>query len=186
VSTTRCPPGDWVVTSVVRNPNLQLQPRLILGRRSSRCEGEESQRVRTIRWVLSGLGSTYRTTGYTARLNRGRSAISQSHGCVRMTNWDATRVAALVKAGTASRVRGMSSEAPGAQGSPIAAAVLDGFPRRRDCYFPRFTRVYQDRIRVKGPSPCHHSFSGPSSVDFKMQVCGARASASPRRAHKKR
>jgi lipoprotein-anchoring transpeptidase ErfK/SrfK len=30
----------------------------------------------------------------------GRIGYSQSHGCVRLTNWDATRVADFVKKGT--------------------------------------------------------------------------------------
>ncbi len=30
----------------------------------------------------------------------GRVGVTQSHGCVRLTKWDAMRVAALVKTGT--------------------------------------------------------------------------------------
>ena len=34
------------------------------------------------------------------RLQPGRVGVAESHGCVRLTNWDAARVAALVKPGT--------------------------------------------------------------------------------------
>jgi lipoprotein-anchoring transpeptidase ErfK/SrfK len=38
--------------------------------------------------------------GIHCTLEPGRIGYSESHGCVRLTNWDATRVADLVKDGT--------------------------------------------------------------------------------------
>ena len=71
------PFGNWVITDVV-----EIQPttttRICSGMPIPQMPRSRSQRVQTIRWVSSGWGSTYRTTGYTARPKRGRSAIPVS------------------------------------------------------------------------------------------------------------
>ena len=41
-----------------------------------------------------------RITASTARPSRRRSAATESHGCIRLTNWDAARLSLMVKPGT--------------------------------------------------------------------------------------
>ena len=65
------PFGNWVITDVVRNPIYNYNPNSFWTP-IPQTPRSRSQRVQTIRWVLYGWGSTYRTTAYTARLKRGR------------------------------------------------------------------------------------------------------------------
>ena len=94
------PLGDWKVTSVDWHPRVPLQPGSLLGREAEALESRRSSAARTIRSASSGSTSTWNTTACTARPSRRRIGHTESHGCVRLTNWDAARVAALVKPGT--------------------------------------------------------------------------------------
>ena len=79
---------------------VQLQPRPLLGRRSIAHEGthqagaEQSGRRGVDRHRQGALRHR------TARPSRSKVGHTQSHGCVRLTNWDAARLAALVAPGT--------------------------------------------------------------------------------------
>ena len=59
-----------------------------------------SRRDRTIRSGWCGSPSRRRPTGSTALPSPKRSARSSSHGCVRLTNWDALALAKIVRKGT--------------------------------------------------------------------------------------
>ncbi len=93
------PIGKWTVTSVVRNPTFNYNPDLFWDAEPSdkkaKIPAGPNGPVGVV-WIdISkphyGLHGTPepRTIGHT-----------QSHGCVRLTNWDATRLAGLVSKGT--------------------------------------------------------------------------------------
>ena len=72
---------------------------LLLGRRSGKCQGEDRRRSKQSgRCGLMGINVPH--YGIHGTPEAGEIGHSASHGCVRMTNWDATRVADLVKDGT--------------------------------------------------------------------------------------
>jgi len=93
------PIGKWAVTSIVRNPTFNYNPAPLWGAEP----GDPKAKIPAgpngpggVVWIdISkphyGLHGTPepRTIGHT-----------QSHGCVRLTNWDAMRLAALVAKGT--------------------------------------------------------------------------------------
>ena len=81
-------------------PDVQLQPGSVLGRRSRRTRRPRSRPARTIPSAWSGSTSASRTTASTARPSPRTVGHTDSHGCVRLTNWDALRLAAMVGKGT--------------------------------------------------------------------------------------
>lgn len=94
------PIGKWAVTSIVRNPTFNYNPALFWdaepGDTKAKIPAGPNGPVGVV-WIdISkphyGLHGTPepRTIGHT-----------QSHGCVRLTNWDAMRLAELVAKGTA-------------------------------------------------------------------------------------
>ena len=64
-----------------------------------RTRRPRSRRGPTIRWAWSGSTSPRSTTASTGRPSRD-DRQDDSHGCVRLTNWDAPELAGLVKPGT--------------------------------------------------------------------------------------
>ena len=115
--------------------DLPLQPRPVLGRRAGRHQGEDPGRAEQS--GRRGLDRPHArsTTASTARRSRRRSARPRSHGCVRLTNWDALTVAALVKPGTpvsSSRERcGARRRRERVRSGQVALAGLGGFAPRR-------------------------------------------------------
>ena len=93
------PIGDWKVTGVELASGVSLQPGSVLGRESDEREGddqtgaEQSGRRRLDR----AEPRTLRLHGTPEPANIGHT---ESHGCVRLTNWDATHLASIVKPGT--------------------------------------------------------------------------------------
>jgi lipoprotein-anchoring transpeptidase ErfK/SrfK len=94
------PTGKLKVTSVHRNPTYRYNPKY-------RFKGVRSRVPFLVRpgpnnpvgsvWIgLSEQGFGLHGTGEPSRVSK-----SESHGCVRMTNWDAERLAASVKKGVA-------------------------------------------------------------------------------------
>ena len=93
------PFGNWVITDVVRNPTYNYNPALF-------WDGDQANaKVK----IASGpnnpvgvvwIGINVPHYGIHGTPEAGEIGHSASHGCVRMTNWDATRVADLVKDGT--------------------------------------------------------------------------------------
>ena len=93
------PFGNWVVTSVVRNPTYNYNPDLFWDADSANAKVKIAAGPNNpvgIVWI----GINVPHYGIHGTPEPGEVGHSQSHGCVRMTNWDATRVADLVKDGT--------------------------------------------------------------------------------------
>lgn len=93
------PPGDWKVTGVGWHPVFHYNPDLFWDAKST----DEKATIKAgpnnpvgVVWIALNL-EHYGLHGTPEPGNIGRT---ESHGCVRLTNWDAARVAALVKAGT--------------------------------------------------------------------------------------
>ena len=93
------PPGDWKVTGVGWHPVFHYNPDLFWDAKPK----DEKATIKAgpnnpvgVVWIALNL-EHYGLHGTPEPGNIGRT---QSHGCVRMTNWDAARVAALVKPGT--------------------------------------------------------------------------------------
>ena len=93
------PPGDWKVTGVGWHPVFHYNPDLFWDAKAT----DEKATIKAgpnnpvgVVWIALNL-EHYGLHGTPEPAHIGKT---QSHGCVRMTNWDAARVAALVKPGT--------------------------------------------------------------------------------------
>jgi lipoprotein-anchoring transpeptidase ErfK/SrfK len=93
------PPGDWKVTGVGWHPVFHYNPDLFWDAKST----DEKATIKAgpnnpvgVVWIALNL-EHYGLHGTPEPGNIGRT---ESHGCVRLTNWDAARLAALVKPGT--------------------------------------------------------------------------------------
>jgi lipoprotein-anchoring transpeptidase ErfK/SrfK len=93
------PLGKWVVTAVLRNPTYTYNPDLFWDadpqNAKEKIAAGPNNPVGTV-WIDIGK-SHY---GIHGTPEPGRIGHAESHGCVRMTNWDAARVADLVRKGT--------------------------------------------------------------------------------------
>jgi lipoprotein-anchoring transpeptidase ErfK/SrfK len=93
------PFGNWVITSVVRNPIYNYDPdRFWNADPADAKEKIAAGPNNPVGVVWMGLNAPHYGIHGTAEPEL--IGHSSSHGCVRMTNWDATRVADLVKDGT--------------------------------------------------------------------------------------
>ena len=93
------PPGDWKVTGVGWHPVFHYNPDLFWDAKPT----DEKATIKAgpnnpvgVVWIALNL-EHYGLHGTPEPANIGHT---ESHGCVRMTNWDAARVAALVRPGT--------------------------------------------------------------------------------------
>jgi lipoprotein-anchoring transpeptidase ErfK/SrfK len=93
------PPGDWKVTGVAWHPVFHYNPNLFWDAKPK----DEKQTLKPgpnspvgVTWIALNL-EHYGIHGTPEPANIGHT---ESHGCVRLTNWDAAHVAALVKPGT--------------------------------------------------------------------------------------
>ncbi len=93
------PFGDWVIKDVVRNPTYNYNPALF-------WDGDQADpKVKIAPGPNNPVGVVWMGInvphyGIHGTPEAGEIGHSASHGCVRMTNWDATRVADLVRDGT--------------------------------------------------------------------------------------
>jgi lipoprotein-anchoring transpeptidase ErfK/SrfK len=94
------PPGDWKVTGVAPHPVFHYNPDLFWDAKPK----DEKATIKAgpnnpvgVVWVALNL-EHYGIHGTPEPANIGHT---ESHGCVRLTNWDAARLASLVKPGTA-------------------------------------------------------------------------------------
>ncbi len=93
------PFGNWVITDVVRNPTYNYNPALF-------WDGDQADpKVKIAAGPNNPVGVVWMGInvphyGIHGTPEAGEIGHSASHGCVRMTNWDATRVADLVRDGT--------------------------------------------------------------------------------------
>ena len=93
------PPGDWKVTGVGWHPVFHYNPDLFWDAKPK----DEKATIKAgpnnpvgVVWIALSLEHY----GLHGTPEPGNIGHTESHGCVRLTNWDAARVAALVKAGT--------------------------------------------------------------------------------------
>ena len=93
------PIGVWAVNAVTRNPVFRYNPDLF-------WDADPTHSKATIPAGPNGpvgvvwIDLSKEHYGIHGSPEPGRIGYSQSHGCVRLTNWDATRLAELVKKGT--------------------------------------------------------------------------------------
>jgi lipoprotein-anchoring transpeptidase ErfK/SrfK len=93
------PIGDWVVTAVVRNPTFNYNPALFWdaepGHAKAKIPPGPNGPVGTV-WI--DLSKPH--YGIHGTSEPGQVGHVTSHGCVRLTNWDAEAVAGFVRKGT--------------------------------------------------------------------------------------
>src|SRR5579863_244312 len=93
------PFGNWVITDVVRNPTYNYNLELFWDANPANAKVKIAAGPNNPVGVV-WMGINVPHYGIHGTPEPGEIGHSQSHGCVRMTNWDATRVADLVKDGT--------------------------------------------------------------------------------------
>jgi len=93
------PFGNWVITDVVRNPTYNYNPGLFWDADPANAKVKIAAGPNNPVGVV-WMGINVPHYGIHGTPEAGEIGHSASHGCVRMTNWDATRVADLVKDGT--------------------------------------------------------------------------------------
>jgi lipoprotein-anchoring transpeptidase ErfK/SrfK len=93
------PFGNWVITDVVRNPTYNYNPDLFWDAKPANAKVKIAAGPNNPVGVV-WMGINIPHYGIHGTPEPGEIGHSQSHGCVRMTNWDASRVADLVKDGT--------------------------------------------------------------------------------------
>ena len=94
------PFGNWVITDVVRNPTYNYNPDLFWDADPATAKVRIAAGPNNPVGVV-WMGINVPHYGIHGTPEAGEIGHSASHGCVRMTNWDASRVADLVKDGTA-------------------------------------------------------------------------------------
>ena len=93
------PLGTWKITGVSatrRSPTIRTSS----GTRRASTPRRRSRPARTTRWAWSGSTCRRSTTASTARRSPSTIGKTESHGCIRVTNWDALELADMVKPGT--------------------------------------------------------------------------------------
>jgi lipoprotein-anchoring transpeptidase ErfK/SrfK len=93
------PLGTWAVTAVIKNPTFNYNPDLFWDADPSHAKAKIPPGPNGpvgIVWI----DITKEHYGLHGTPEPGRIGYTASHGCVRLTNWDAARLAALVKKGT--------------------------------------------------------------------------------------
>jgi lipoprotein-anchoring transpeptidase ErfK/SrfK len=94
------PPGSWKVTGVSWHPVFHYNPDLFWDAKpkdaKATIKAGPNNPVGVV-WIALNLEHY----GLHGTPEPGHIGHTESHGCVRLTNWDAARVAALVKPGTA-------------------------------------------------------------------------------------
>ena len=93
------PFGNWVITDVVRNPTYNYNPALFWDGDQANAKVKIAPGPNNPVGVV-WMGINVPHYGIHGTPEAGEIGHSASHGCVRMTNWDATRVADLVRDGT--------------------------------------------------------------------------------------
>jgi lipoprotein-anchoring transpeptidase ErfK/SrfK len=93
------PLGEWTVTSVLRNPTFSYNPALFWDADPANAKATipagPNNPVGVV-WIDLNLPHY----GIHGTPEPGRVGYSASHGCVRLTNWDAAKLAGLVTKGT--------------------------------------------------------------------------------------
>jgi len=93
------PVGDWKVTGVSQNPPFNYNPDLFWDADASHSKTKIAPGPNNPVGVV-WIDLTNEHYGIHGTPEPNRIGYTQSHGCIRLTNWDAMRVAALVSPGT--------------------------------------------------------------------------------------
>jgi lipoprotein-anchoring transpeptidase ErfK/SrfK len=93
------PIGTWTVTGVSRNPSFHYNPDLFWDADPSHSKATIPPGPNNPVGVV-WIDLSKEHYGIHGTPEPGRIGHTASHGCVRLTNWDALRVAALVRTGT--------------------------------------------------------------------------------------
>jgi lipoprotein-anchoring transpeptidase ErfK/SrfK len=93
------PLGNWAVTSVLRNPSFNYNPALFWDADPANAKAKiPAGPNNPVGVVWIDINKLH--YGIHGTPEPGRIGYSASHGCVRLTNWDATKLAGLVTKGT--------------------------------------------------------------------------------------
>jgi lipoprotein-anchoring transpeptidase ErfK/SrfK len=93
------PVGEWKVTSVTWHPVFHYNPDLFWDAKPEHSKAEIKAGPNNPVGVV-WIGLNLEHYGLHGTPEPSRVGSTESHGCVRLTNWDAARVASLVKPGT--------------------------------------------------------------------------------------
>jgi lipoprotein-anchoring transpeptidase ErfK/SrfK len=93
------PPGSWKVTSVDWHPPFHYNPALFWDANPAHSKATIKPGPNNPVGVV-WIGVSIEHYGIHGTPEPSRIGYTQSHGCVRLTNWDAARLASLVKPGT--------------------------------------------------------------------------------------
>jgi lipoprotein-anchoring transpeptidase ErfK/SrfK len=131
------PIGDWVVRGVYLNPRFFYNPHLFWDADAANTKTRIAPGPNNpVGFVWIDLDRPH--YGLHGTPEPGSVGVTQSHGCVRLTNWDAVRLAALVRDGTRVSFRPtlppLSSNvtATGAAATPASAQTTDADPLVRE------------------------------------------------------
>ena len=95
----RLPIGGWKVTTIHRNPVYSYNPELFWDADPAHSKAKIAAGPNNpVGLVWIGLNAP--NFGLHGTPEPGKIGHSESHGCVRLTNWDALRLASLIKVGT--------------------------------------------------------------------------------------
>ena len=94
------PLGTWKIYGADYNPKFHYNPDAVLGCEARTTRRRCCRRGRTARSAWCGSTCRRSITASTARPSRETIGRTESHGCIRLTNWDAARLALMVKPGT--------------------------------------------------------------------------------------
>ena len=98
------PLGDWKVMGISRDPTFNYNPSLFWDADPSHAKAKVPPGPNNPVGVV-WIDLSKEHYGIHGSPEPGKIGHTESHGCVRLTNWDATTVAGLVKAGTPVRFR---------------------------------------------------------------------------------
>jgi lipoprotein-anchoring transpeptidase ErfK/SrfK len=93
------PLGDWKVTGVFRNPTFNYNPELFWDADPAHSKAKLKPGPNNPAGVV-WIALDRQHYGIHGTPEPGRIGYRQSHGCVRLTNWDAEKLASLVRVGT--------------------------------------------------------------------------------------
>jgi len=98
------PLGNWKVTSVLRNPPFHYNPDLFWDASASDQKGVIKPGPNNPVGVV-WIGLSKEHYGIHGSPEPSRIGHTESHGCIRLTNWDATELAGMIKVGTPAVLR---------------------------------------------------------------------------------
>lgn len=95
----RLPIGGWKVTTIHRNPIYSYNPELFWDADPTHAKAKIAAGPNNpvgLVWI----GTNVPSFGLHGTPEPGKIGHSESHGCIRLTNWDVLRLASLIKVGT--------------------------------------------------------------------------------------